>query len=104
MRRQLRSTSIKKVKVKTPSGIKLHFHRKKPSHKKCGSCGNKIVRKRLRPSELSKLTKVQKRPERPLPHMCAKCMREQIKSEVREEGNNKINKSIKQTNSKQYNN
>jgi len=84
MRRQLRSTSIKKIKVRTPSGnLKIHFRRKKPGYKKCGLCGGKIVRKRLRPSELAKLPKVQKRPERPYPHLCSSCMREQIKREIR---------------------
>jgi len=57
--------------------------RKKPDYPHCGSCGKKMVRARLRPSELRKLPKSSRRPERPYPELCPRCMREKIKSEVR---------------------
>ncbi|NOZ81970.1 MAG: hypothetical protein GXO63_02360 [Candidatus Micrarchaeota archaeon] len=58
--------------------------KKKPDYMKCGSCGRKIVRQRLRPSEIRKLPKSQRRPERPYPELCPTCMREKIKKSVRE--------------------
>lgn len=84
MRRQLRSRSIIKTKKKSPGGrLVVHFRRKKPSYMKCGNCGKKIVRKRLRPSKLRKLSKSQRRPERPYPELCSTCMREKIKTSIR---------------------
>ncbi len=83
MRRQLRSASIKKARVRVPSGVRMRFSRKKPNYVECGNCGAKMVRKRLRPAGAAKLSKTQKRPERPLPHLCSRCMREQIKMKAR---------------------
>lgn len=83
MRRQLRSASIKKTRVRAPSGTVMRFRRKKPNYAQCGGCGAKMVRKRLSPSGMAKLSKTEKRPERPLPHLCSRCMREQIKMKVR---------------------
>lgn len=83
MRRQLRSASIKKVRVRVPSGVVMRFSRAKPNYMQCGGCGAKIVRKRLKLSGVARLSKTQKRPERPLPHLCPGCMREQIKMKVR---------------------
>ncbi len=83
MRRQLRSASIKKTRVRAPSGVRMRFSRKKPNYVECGSCGAKMVRKRLRPAGAAKLSKTQKRPERPLPHLCSRCMRERIKMKAR---------------------
>ncbi len=81
MRRFLRSTKIKKIVKRTPGNrLTVHFRKQKPNYAHCGMCGKKIVRARLRPSELRKLPKVQRRPERAFPELCSKCMREKIKA------------------------
>ncbi len=83
MQRFLRSTKIKKITKRTPGNrLTIHFRRAKPDYMHCGNCGRKIVRARLRPSEIRKLPKVQRRPERPFPELCPKCMREKIKALV----------------------
>jgi large subunit ribosomal protein L34e len=46
-------------------------------------CGAKLNRAKLNPTELKKLPKAQRRPERPLPHLCPGCMREEMKKRVR---------------------
>lgn len=74
---------MKKTRVRVPSGTVMRFRRKKPNYAECGGCGAKMVRKRLRQSEMSKLSKTEKRPERPLPHLCSRCMRERIKMKAR---------------------
>lgn len=83
MKRALRSRKIKKIVKRTPGNrLTLHLRKAKPDYPHCGSCGKKIVRAKLRPSEIRKLPKVQRRPERPFPELCAKCMREKIKSMI----------------------
>ena len=82
MRRAQRTR--KKMKIVTPGArTVVHFKQKKPSHTKCGNCGMKISRSRLNPIELKRTPKVRRRPERPLPHLCPVCMREEIKKRVR---------------------
>lgn len=84
MRRSLRSTKIKKIVKRTPGNrLTIHFRKAKPGYAHCGNCGKKIVRARLRANEIRKLPKVQRRPERPFPELCAKCMREKIKNMVK---------------------
>ncbi len=78
------SRSKRRIKKKTPGGRKvIHEEKKRPSYARCGVCGAKLNRKRLRPIEIKKLPKVKRRPERPLPHLCPKCMREYFKNIVR---------------------
>lgn len=74
---------MKKTRVRAPSGTVMRFRRKNPNYMQCGKCGAKMVRKRLRPASAAKLSKTQKRPERPLPHLCSRCMRERIKMKAR---------------------
>ena len=84
MRRQLRSRSKKRVKVKTPGGkAALHFKKKRPAPARCARCGRKLNRAKLNSTEIRKVTKVQRRPERPYPELCPSCMREVIKERVR---------------------
>ncbi len=78
------SKSIKRYKVKTPGGrTVIHFRKKKPSYSRCGKCGAKLNRPKLTVKELKKLPKTKKRPERPFPELCPKCMREYLKEKVR---------------------
>ena len=84
MRKQLRSTSIKKVKVRTPGNIvKVHFKIERGSYAHCGGCDAKLNRIRVTTAGARTMAKSHKRPERPLPHLCSSCMREQMKSLVR---------------------
>ncbi len=84
MRRALRSKKIKKVIKRTPGNrLTVHFRKPSPNHAHCGKCGKKIVRARLRKNEIRKLPKVQRRPERAFPELCAKCAREKVKSLLR---------------------
>ena len=74
----------KRVKKKTPSGVtKWVVKKKRPSHAKCGICGEKLNRARLTRVQIKKLTKTQRRPSRPYPELCSKCMRLKIKSMVK---------------------
>lgn len=82
MRKAQRSS--KRTKVRTPSGVlKWVIKVKRVSHAKCGICKNKLNRARLNKGQIKKLTKTQKRPTRPYPELCSKCMRAKIKSTVR---------------------
>lgn len=84
MRRALRIRAVKKTRVVTPGGRTVfHFKLTKPAHAVCGMCGAKLNRAKLTPSQLKRLPKVQRRAERPLPHLCSKCMREEMKKMIR---------------------
>lgn len=87
MERAKRSRSIKRIKKTLPSGRTVyHFRKKKPNYHHCGECGVKLNRPRYRASEIRKLPKVQRRPSRPLPHLCPKCAREKFRKVVRNRG------------------
>ena len=76
--------SKKRYKVKTPGGESvIHLKKKKPSYAKCKKCGAKLNRPKLTVEELKRLPKTKKRPERPFPELCSKCMREHFKEKVR---------------------
>ncbi|MEM5804371.1 MAG: 50S ribosomal protein L34e [Candidatus Aenigmatarchaeota archaeon] len=81
MRRQLRS--VKKKRIRVPGGAKWKIVKGRPAYHRCGCCGRKLNRKRLTVVEMKTTPKVQKRPERPLPEYCPRCMREEMKRKVR---------------------
>lgn len=84
MRRALRTRARKKVKVRTPGGkTVVHIKAKRPNYHHCYSCGAKLNKARLLPIEAKKISKVQRRPERPLPELCSRCMREVFRRRVR---------------------
>ncbi len=84
MRRALRVTKLRKIVKRTPGGgYTVHIRKPKPDYAHCPVCGKKIVRARLRPIEVKKLPKVQRRPERPYPELCPNCARERIKEMTR---------------------
>lgn len=56
---QLRSRSYRRVKVRTPTGVKTHYIRKGPSRASCPVTGEKL------PGVSSKGPKSAKRPSRP---------------------------------------
>jgi len=76
--------STKKYKVKTPGGRTVaHFKKRKSSYARCKKCGAKLNRPKLSVEQLKRLPKTKKRPERPFPELCSKCMREHFKEKVR---------------------
>jgi len=78
------SKSVKRYKVKTPGGKNvMHFKKKKSSYVRCKKCGAKLNRPKLSIKKLKRLPKTKKRPERPFPELCSKCMREYFKEKVR---------------------
>ena len=81
-----RSRKKRIVKVKTPGGkTKIVYKRRKPSAAKCSGC--RVVLKGVLkdlPYKVGKLSKTQRRPERPYGGvLCSKCMRKKILEKVR---------------------
>lgn len=77
--RMYRSKGLKRAKIKTPGGkITVHYRKERPKTAKCSSCGKELKGvPRLRQSELKRLPKSQRRPERPYGGiLCSECMRE----------------------------
>lgn len=87
VRPSLRSRGLRRKKVRTP-GNKLvtHHERKKPGIARCAVCKKPLHGvPRLNPSEMRKLPKTKRRPERPFGgNLCSKCMRELFKKGIRE--------------------
>ena len=83
----LRSRSLRRIYRRTPGGrLVIHYERRKPNKAKCYICGGELHGvPRLRPSELRKLPKTMKRPERPYGgHICPKCLKRLLKKSIRE--------------------
>ena len=80
-RNSRRSRTLRRIHVKTPSTTKLVYAKRKPSKAHCADCGLVLPGvASQRPYLMSKLSKTQKRPERPFAGMlCSKCMRVRIK-------------------------
>lgn len=81
-----RSRSYKRVNKKTPGGRNvLRYKKKKPSKHVCAECGQVLHGvPRGRPYEIRKLSKSQKRPNRPYGgYLCSKCARKLFKEEAR---------------------
>lgn len=81
-----RSRTFRRERLRTPGGKNILRHiKKKPGKAHCANCG-KILSGVARGSKtyVKKLSKTQRRPERPYAGMlCSKCMREKIKLKVR---------------------
>ncbi len=83
-----RSRSLKRVYVKLPGGrVTIHYRKKKVDYPKCAICKKPLHGvARGRKSEIKKLSKSERRPERPYGgYLCSRCMREVIKAKVRGE-------------------
>ncbi|HIH32057.1 TPA: 50S ribosomal protein L34e [Candidatus Woesearchaeota archaeon] len=79
-----RSRTLRRIHVKTPKHTRLVYAKKKPSKAHCADCG-KVLHgvASARPYLMSKLSKTQKRPERPYAGMlCSECMRIRIKKTI----------------------
>ncbi|RLI98047.1 MAG: 50S ribosomal protein L34e [Candidatus Aenigmatarchaeota archaeon] len=75
-----------RVKVRLPSGkVVIRERKKKPRIAKCAICKRPLHGiPRLRASQLKKLAKTKKRPERPYGgYLCSKCMRELMREKAR---------------------
>ncbi|MEM5793136.1 MAG: 50S ribosomal protein L34e [Candidatus Aenigmatarchaeota archaeon] len=86
VRRMLRSRSFKKTQKKVPGGrTVIHYRRGKTNPARCGNCGRELKGvPRLRASEMRKLAKTERRPERPYGGvLCSECMREVFRKKVR---------------------
>ena len=86
-----RSRSFRKSRVTTPGGkVRIHYAKKRPAAAKCAACKKPLhgVPRGL-PSEIRKLSKTEKRPERPYGgNLCSPCARKQIKSKNMERWEN----------------
>ena len=76
-----RSRSLRRVKVRLPSGkVKIRYEKRKPKQAKCAICGKPLHGV---PRETRNLAKTKKRPERPYGgYLCSRCMREVIKQKI----------------------
>lgn len=84
MNKGLRTRAVRKTAVVTPGKrTVIHFKQSKPAAVVCGVCGAKLGRAKLTPAQLKRLPKVQRRAERPFPHLCSRCMREEMKKIIR---------------------
>jgi large subunit ribosomal protein L34e len=76
-----------KIKRRTPTGrVVIKIKKKKPKIAKCARCGKPLHGvPRLNPTELRKLAKTEKRPERVYGgYYCSSCTRELLKEKARE--------------------
>ena len=78
-----KSRTFRRITKKTPGNRSAKFFvKKKPSKAACGHCG--IILKGISTRSHKKLSKTQRRPERPFGGvLCSKCSRENIKSMAR---------------------
>ena len=79
-----KSRTLRRIHVKTPKHNKLVYAKRKPHKAKCNMCG-KVLHgvASVRPYKMAKLSKTEKRHERPYAGMlCSACMRLKIKSEI----------------------
>jgi large subunit ribosomal protein L34e len=75
-----------RIKKRIPTGkVVIKVKKKKPKIAKCALCGKPLHGvPRLRPSEMRKLAKTEKRPERPYGgYLCSRCSREFFREKAR---------------------
>ncbi|MEM4637982.1 MAG: 50S ribosomal protein L34e [Candidatus Woesearchaeota archaeon] len=79
-----RSRTLRRIYVKTPKHTKLVYAKRKPKKAHCAVCKKVLPGVASeRPYKLNKLSKTQKRPERPYAGvLCSACMRKTIKSNI----------------------
>lgn len=86
------SRSWRRVFVRLPSRkTVIRYKKRKPKKAKCPHCGEMLHGvPRERPYKMKRLPKTKKRPERPYPYLCAKCMKEFIKEKIFSEVNKNV--------------
>lgn len=80
-----KSRTYRRVKVKTTKGVVIQYRKRKPKQAHCAKCRKPLKGvARGRPYQIKKISKTQRRPQRPFGGMlCSKCMRDKIKEQVR---------------------
>ncbi len=81
-----RTYSKRRVYRRTPGGrTVVHYRSRKPGWARCALCGRPLNGvPRLRSSELRRLAKTEKRPERPYGgYLCHKCLALRLKEAIR---------------------
>jgi len=82
----LRSRTFRRLQVKAPGGRTVqHYKRREPAKAKCADCKCELQAvPNKRATEMRKLAKTEKRPERPFGgKLCSACMRLMIKNTAR---------------------
>jgi large subunit ribosomal protein L34e len=85
-RPSLRSRTLRRIHVRTTKGSKLVYAKRKPKKAHCAVCKQVLHGvASARPYKMSKMSKTEKRPDRPYAgQLCSKCMRLKIKSKITE--------------------
>lgn len=86
-RGMFKSRTFRRVSKKLPGGdTRLTYLRRKPSVAHCGRCGAQLQGiPRGNAKDIAKLSKSQRRPERPYGGvLCSKCLKDVLKYETRE--------------------
>ncbi len=80
-----KSGRFRKIFVKTIKNTVIHYRERKPSKAICGNCKKQLAGvPRDRPADFGKLSKTERRPERPYGGvLCSKCMRSLFKEAAR---------------------
>lgn len=81
-----RTRKWRRLKIRIPSGnVVIHYEKRKPSRARCAICGSELHGvPALRPYQLSKLAKTEKRPERPYGGViCHRCLVLALKESTR---------------------
>ena len=74
-----RSRTFRRVFVRTPSGVKLTYRKRKPSKAKCALCGAELKGVvRVRAYKLKSIAKSKKMPSRPYSNLCSRCSRKKL--------------------------
>ena len=87
-RGMFKSRTLRRVFRRLPGGSTVkRYEQRKPSQARCARCGAKLHGiPRAKASELTRMTKSKKRPERPFGGvLCGKCHKDMLKIEAREE-------------------
>ena len=82
----LRSRTFRRIHVRTPAGRNVvHYRRRKKAKPQCRQCGaNLLGVARGTPAQIKKLSRSQRRPERPYGGvLCSSCTRDLIKQQTR---------------------
>ena len=81
-----RTRSWRRIIVRTPGGdVRIHYEKRRPGPAKCAICGSPLNGvPALRPSQLAKLSKTEKRPERMYGGVvCPRCLARGLRASVR---------------------
>ncbi len=81
---RLRSRSLRRVKVRTTKGVKIHYRKRNRGVEKCAICKKPLNGiPRLTNSKFARLNKSQKTVSRAYGgYLCARCLRKKILEEV----------------------